>query len=216
MTLSRTGLPEDWGSLGLHTRPDEGGIRGWGLLDRLGTRQQIQVVPGRFWAGLGLEDIALQLQADLPFRHGLVVLDVAVHRSAHRAKGPEPGAYGRPLGRELIRHLSLTRHQVSRIARRAWPVLGVSALGTVLDTHGGSVPAPHGYEAAHECDTPHPTTPFPKLPPPCTRPEVSSAGPGLVAAPVIPLWARRPSICLTPTTGRPDRPHGCRRGLDLG
>jgi hypothetical protein len=49
----RPGLPGDLGSPGLHTRPDEGGIRGRGLLDRLGTRQQIQEVPGRGRAGLG-------------------------------------------------------------------------------------------------------------------------------------------------------------------
>jgi hypothetical protein len=110
----------------------------------------------------------LQLQADLQFRYGLVVLDVGVHRSAHGAKGPDPRAYGPPLGRELMRNLSLTRQEVSRIAPRAWPVLGVSSQGTGLDTNGGSVPAPHGYEAAHECDTPPPTTPFPKLPRPAS------------------------------------------------
>ena len=41
MLTPRPGLPGDLVSPGLHTRPYEGGIRGRGLLDRLGTRQQI-------------------------------------------------------------------------------------------------------------------------------------------------------------------------------
>jgi hypothetical protein len=86
-----------------------------------------------------------------------------------------------------MRHLRLTRQEVSRIARRAWPVLGVSAQGPVLDANGGSVPAPHGDEAARAGETPYPTTLFLELPPPCTRPETPRAGPELVGAPLIPV-----------------------------
>jgi hypothetical protein len=83
MPTPRPGLPGYLVSSGLHTSPYEGGIRGWGLVDRLGTRQQILDVRSGGWPGFALDGIGSQLQAPV----SIVALQATVTRACRLNDG---------------------------------------------------------------------------------------------------------------------------------